>query len=75
MNRAMLSRLPRRTCSSVSTLRVGLIPYSSLWTARTARRQMSPPVEKRREAYSLLLSRGLIRIFINVPANAVTPRS
>jgi cytochrome c peroxidase len=27
-------------------------------------------VDKRREAYSLLLSRGLIRIFINVPANA-----
>ncbi len=27
-------------------------------------------VEKRREAYSLLLSRGLIRIFITVPANA-----
>ena len=27
-------------------------------------------VEKRREAYSLLLSRGLIRIFIAVPANA-----
>lgn len=27
-------------------------------------------VEKRREAYSLLLSRGLIRIFLTVPANA-----
>ena len=27
-------------------------------------------VEKRRQAYSLLLSRGLIRVFITVPANA-----
>ena len=70
INQATPCRSLRSTSASASKPPKAPILFSARSTARTAPTADVSTLDQRREAYSLLLTRGLIRIGIAVPANA-----